>query len=74
MKRIALLLIIGVWTQVFIPLSKLTYGAYLGGLSIQLLQVASMRSPTYFNDSLLVSNGIYILNYIVIHVKKITGY
>jgi hypothetical protein len=38
------------------PLSKLTYGAYLGGLSMQLLQVSSMRSPTYFNDSLLVSN------------------
>lgn len=38
-----------------IPLSKLTYGAYLGGLSMQLMQVASMRSSTYFNDSVLVS-------------------
>lgn len=56
LKQIALFLFIGVWTQVFIPLSKLTYGAYLGGLSIQLLQVASMQSPTYFNDSFLVSN------------------
>ncbi|XP_025194462.1 nose resistant to fluoxetine protein 6-like isoform X2 [Melanaphis sacchari] len=44
----------GIWLQIFIPLSKLTYGAYLGGLSIQLLQVASMKSPTYFNDSLLL--------------------
>lgn len=45
----------GLWSRVFIPLSKLTYGAYLGGLSMQSLQVASMRSPTYFDDSLLVT-------------------
>ncbi|XP_025407688.1 nose resistant to fluoxetine protein 6-like isoform X2 [Sipha flava] len=44
----------GLWLRVFMPLSKLTYGAYLGGLSMQLLQVSSMRSPTYFNDSLLL--------------------
>lgn len=58
------IIIIGVWTQVFIPLSKLTYGAYLGGLSIQLLQVASMRSPTYFNDSLLVCNVMFMISYV----------
>ncbi|VVC24589.1 Nose resistant-to-fluoxetine protein, N-terminal,Double-stranded RNA-binding [Cinara cedri] len=46
----------GLWLRVFIPLSKLTYGAYLGGLSMQLLQVASMRAPTYFNDSLLLED------------------
>lgn len=63
LKQITLLLFVGVWTKVFIPLSKLTYGAYLGGLSIQLLQVASMRSPTYFNDSLLVSNRIFMTDY-----------
>ncbi|XP_022173310.1 nose resistant to fluoxetine protein 6-like [Myzus persicae] len=44
----------GLWLRIFIPLSKLTYGAYLGGLSMQLLQVASMKSPTYFNDSFLL--------------------
>jgi len=48
--------IIGLWLRIFIPLSKLTYGAYLGGLSMQLIQVASMKSPTYYNDSLLVRN------------------
>ncbi|CAH1710164.1 nose resistant to fluoxetine protein 6-like isoform X1 [Aphis gossypii] len=44
----------GLWLRIFIPLSKLTYGAYLGGLSMQLIQVASMKSPTYYNDSLLL--------------------
>ncbi|XP_050436822.1 nose resistant to fluoxetine protein 6-like isoform X2 [Adelges cooleyi] len=42
----------GCLTNVFVPLGKLTYGAYLGGLTMQLLQVASVRSPTYFNPKL----------------------
>ncbi|VVC24505.1 Nose resistant-to-fluoxetine protein, N-terminal,Acyltransferase 3 [Cinara cedri] len=41
---------IGVWTHALAPLSRLTYSAYLAGLTIQLYHVSTARTPTYFNE------------------------
>lgn len=47
---------LGSWTLILAPLGRLTYGVYLGGLSIQLFYVSSARTQIYFNQFLVVSN------------------
>eukprot|EP00102_Acyrthosiphon_pisum_P022676 XP_016659886.1 PREDICTED: nose resistant to fluoxetine protein 6-like [Acyrthosiphon pisum] len=43
----------GSWTLILAPLGRLTYGVYMGGLSIQLFYVASARTQIYFNQLLI---------------------
>lgn len=46
---------LGTWALALAPLSRLTYGAYLAGLTIQLFHVSTVRTPTYFSEVLMVS-------------------
>ncbi|XP_026811242.1 uncharacterized protein LOC113552587 [Rhopalosiphum maidis] len=43
----------GSWSLILTPLGRLTYGVYLGGLSMQLYHVASARTQIYFNQLIL---------------------